>query len=254
MQYNSLEEFCNGKDMQNPLNWIKYFDQNLSYVDNAMFNNRQVIWPDMLLKYEEGNCVDFALFTYFVVDYFKQRMIHMDSAIAFINTLPERYDPAVPDAKQYMYGHAVPLVLVNENTYVINYDGKNNSYIYGPFSSYDYAFNLLCGYLSLKDTKFKNIKEMKYTISRITDARLVLSNELENIKSVYNTQISQINILNILPTLIPMMKELNCQKYKIEYEKMNNNVNMLRYFHTNKINLGKVLKSDIRKSRMFKIK
>ena len=35
---------------------------------------------------------------------------------------------------------------------------------------------------------------------------------------------------------------------------MNNNVNMLRYFHTNKINLGKVLKSDIRKSRMFKIK
>ena len=58
----------------------------------------------------------------------------------------------------------------------------------------------------------------------------------------------------MLPTLIPMMKELNCQKYKIEYEKMNNNVNMLRYFHTNKINLGKVLKSDIRKSRMFKIK
>lgn len=219
MKFSSFDNFCSYKGMENPFKWIKYFDQNFRYVNNPISNSKLVCWPDMLLKVKEGNCLDFAIFTYCIVTYFKCRMLDYDISFSFINILPQFEDKIRKTNDQIVYGHVVPLVKIRSEVYIINYANASEVYnsnkgidlksnIYGPYSTYEEAHNRICGTISTSNNKARTKLDRKYSTFQILRDRLLYYDDMIVINYLYNKNISQIELLSQMNGMYEFMKDI----------------------------------------------
>ncbi len=106
--------------------------------------NRPVIWPDELMMWHDGCCLDFAIFAHMIFDYHD-----IDHAIGFIG-----YREKIPTGYP-LDGHAFVLYIQNSQTYIWNYFGydteRNIAYfdINGPFLDYQHALQYVAPYFSV---------------------------------------------------------------------------------------------------------
>lgn len=133
--FNEFCDACRG----NEVDALYSFSYNRVEWESFTDRYKRMNWPDDIIYYKKGNCVDFAVFMHYFFENFD-----IDHVIGFVSFID--IERAV-----MRIGHAFPIFKRNNRYWLWNYFGSGDQDfdINGPFVSYDHAIEKTAPYFSV---------------------------------------------------------------------------------------------------------
>jgi len=259
----NFKKICDLYDFTDLYSLIDFIDVNFSHDGSRTGDRMRHItqWPNDLLNNRIGNCVDLSLFVYYIFKYYnKYKMLRTDSTLFFIYSKPSPTDMLKNKVKSKI-GHAVPLIKLDGNVFIINCSPYNlngeqlkNSCIFGPFDSYERASENLFGYIMTTIQSFGHEKFPYYSAQPIANYITLTKNELKIIDSYYDKQIMQSSLLSSIDRLCYLYEGKALQS-SVVFKPLNiNNGKAFKYFGQSEFSVSNHIYDILKTLRFFKQK